>query len=1083
MKKTIRGFAFVVLMLSIVLIGMAGIPTITFNEPPTPTNGATVNVNYVNISVTLNESGAALLKWGTDANVSMIGSGTSFYYNQTPLSNGPYTYIVYANDATAGNWTSSTRTVTVSLPASSGAPHIDSYQPSGNPTSSIGTNQAFNVTANQTADFTWTIGGVQAQPQNLSVLAGTSVSYSNNSAGIGTYTITVVANNTNGTDSHTWTWTVNPSSGPGPVSGLSVAGRGATWINWAWTNPGGSFNYTMVTINGSFQTNTSNNFYNYTSFGVGTSNTISLQTVDTSGNVNSTVVSNQSTTLNTQGGSNVIVSVSSTNVTYSQVSGEGNTSVNVYSSLQPGWGTPNFTTVGSYYDVSLTGATTTGNIAVEVSYNQALTSNESAVKLYHWNSGTSVWDDVTTNVDTVNNKVRGNVTGLSPFVPGVPPAPIITKESPSGTNIETTGTQSVTFKAHSDQIANITWYLDSAPVFPNGSMAANATSTYTTAPSIGQHNVTVTATNTTTGLSGSAYWNLTVHPKTFAAGNRVWDGGRQDLFSLKYTWNPMSFPGFYYDINSDVGNESITMTMTAYNDRRIKANKIVYVTTPEEVKFGYTGFGSYQVIGFMADKYFAGYVANTTIANAQPSTTFTGKSALAQGQLHKVLMDDDTKRTVSVGGTLTLQEGYVVKAVDIDLSARTMLISLLKDGNVVDPGTPLNAGQTYVYTKKVGGVNDLPLIMIRFDSVFSGTEVQAAFLRGVFQISSNPTLVKNGDDFNDMTVTSVGQDKIEMSNDKDITLNKGNTENLMGNINILVADNDTFRFALSTQQTGTFEVRSTVYRDSDPSPIDTWNPYNFGMNIGKTSVGFYYDLDDGIGNETLRIITPLNNSRTITAQNLDYTTTPQDVGFGYTGFGGYQVIGFMADKYFAGYTANTTIANTQPTTTFTGKSALAQGQLHKVLIDDDTKRTISVGGTLTLQEGYVVKARDIDLSARTMLVELLKDGNIVDPGTPLNAGQTYVYAPSRVGAVADLPLIMMRFDSVFSGTEVQAAFLRGVFQISSSPITVKNDDTYNDMKVTSVGQDKIEMNNKNAISLDNGKIEQLMGNIKLKVGG
>ncbi|MCZ7381550.1 MAG: hypothetical protein O8C64_08305 [Candidatus Methanoperedens sp.] len=57
LKKTIRGFAFAVLMLSIVLIGMAGIPTITFNEPPTPTNGATVNVNYVNISVTLNESG------------------------------------------------------------------------------------------------------------------------------------------------------------------------------------------------------------------------------------------------------------------------------------------------------------------------------------------------------------------------------------------------------------------------------------------------------------------------------------------------------------------------------------------------------------------------------------------------------------------------------------------------------------------------------------------------------------------------------------------------------------------------------------------------------------------------------------------------------------------------------------------------------------------------------------------------------------------------------------------------------------------------------------------------------------------
>ncbi|MCZ7404688.1 MAG: S-layer protein domain-containing protein, partial [Candidatus Methanoperedens sp.] len=141
----------------------------------------------------------------------------------------------------------------------------------------------------------------------------------------------------------------------------------------------------------------------------------------------------------------------------------------------------------------------------------------------------------------------------------------------------------------------------------------------------------------------------------------------------------------------------------------------------------------------------------------------------------------------------------------------------------------------------------------------------------------------------------------------------------------------------------------------------------------------------------------------------------QEVDFAYTGFGSYQVIGFMADKYFAGYTANTLPPN--PTSPVGAKSALAQGQLHKVLIDDDTKRTISVGGTLALKEGYILKAKDIDLSARTMLISLLKDGTEVD-STPLSAGQTYVYAPSKVGSVSDLPIIMARFDSVFSGTEV-----------------------------------------------------------------
>ncbi|MCX9025855.1 MAG: S-layer protein domain-containing protein [Candidatus Methanoperedens sp.] len=1076
-KKTIRGIAFVVLMLSIVIFS---VEALTLSSPSPP--GA--------VSDTVGASRPFSITALEPANFTWYVNGTVVKSTETNTTSASYTN----NSAALGYWNVTVIGVSVNdssinsntwlwtvTSAVQGAIHIDpSFQPSSsNPMSYLGANQEFNVTANQTGDFTWFIEGSQAQTPNSSVPAGTLVSYSNSSAGIGTYNVTVIASNTTGIDSHTWTWTVTTSPG-NPVSGLTVVGRGATWINWTWTNPGGNFNYTMVTINTSFQTNTTDNFYNYTSFGVGTPNTISLQTVDTSGNVNSTVVSNQASTLNTQVGSNVIVSISGTNVTFSQVNGDGNTSVIISSTNL--WGGPiSFTQVGNYYNISLTPAVSVGNIIIEVSYDPTRTSNESAVRLYHWN-GVS-WDDVTTNVDIVNNKVRGNVTSLSPFVPGVPPAPAIIKDNPLGTNVETTGTQSVTFQAHSNQIANITWYLDNALIFPNGSMAAGQVSNYTPPSSIGQHNVTVFAANTTTGLSNSTSWNWTAHPKTYAAGNRVWDGGRPDLFGLTYTWNPMSFPGFYYDVNSDVGNESLTMTMSGYTDRRIRAGNILYDTTPEEVQFGYTAFGTYQVIGFMADKYFAGYIANTTIVNAQPSTTFTGKSALAQGQLHKVLMDDDTKRTISVGGTLTLQEGYVLKAVDIDLSARTMLVELLKDGNVVDSGTPLNAGQTYVYApSRVGVVSDLPIIMIRFDSVFSGTEVQAAFLKGVFQISSNPTSVKTGDVYNDMKVTSVAQDKIEMSNNNDVNLARGNTENLMGNMNILVADNDTFRFALSTQQTGTFEVRSTVYRDSDPSPIDTWNPYNFGMNIGTTSVGFYYDLDSGMGNESLRLVTPLNGSRTLSATNLDYTTTPQDVSFGYSGFGGYQVIGFMADKYFAGYTINTTIANAQPSTTFTGKSALAQGQLHKVLIDDDTKRTISVGGTMTLQEGYVLKAVDIDLSARTMLVELLKDGNVVDPGTPLNAGQTYVYAPSRVGVVSDLPIIMIRFDSVFSGTEVQAAFLRGVFQISSNPTTVKTGDVYNDMTVTTVGGNIIEMNNKNAISLDNGKIEQLMGDINLKVG-
>ncbi len=619
--------------------------------------------------------------------------------------------------------------------------------------------------------------------------------------------------------------------------------------------------------------------------------------------------------------------------------------------------------------------------------------------------------------------------------------------------------------------------LNGTPIPGTGNNSVSSAYYLDTNPSVGTWNITVVGNNT--NGTASYTWLWTVRPSTFTTGNRIWDGGRPDLFGLTYTWNPQSFSGFYYDVDSNVGNESIRIKLNSYTDRTISQNNIVYDTTPQEVEFGYPDFGKYQVIGFMADKYFAGYTVNTTPPN--PTINIVAKSALGQGQLHKVLIDDDTKRTISVGSTLTLQEGYVLKATDISVTDRIMLVSLLKDGNEVDTAT-LQQNQTYVYApSRVGNVQNLPIIMVRFDSVFSGREVQAAFLKGVFQISENPTTVKTGDQYNDMKVTTVSQNLIEMQNPSSVSLSQGNTENLMGNLQILVADNATLRFALSTAVTGS-EVRSTVYRETDANgntitPVTQWNPYNFGLNTGKTSIGFYYDLDDGIGNESLSLPGSLNG-RTISAQSLVYTTTPEDVSFGYSDFGSYQVIGFMADKYFAGYTANTTIPS--PTATVGAKSALGSGQLHKVLIDDDTKRTISVGSTLTLQEGYVLKATDISVADRIMLVSLLKDGNQIDQAT-LEAGQTYVYA-KRVGSVSDLPIIIVRFDSVFSGREVQAAFLRGVFQISENPTTVKTSDQYNDMKVTTVNQNGITMSNNNDISLDNGRIEQLMGNITLKVG-
>ncbi|HEY9204862.1 MAG TPA: S-layer protein domain-containing protein [Candidatus Methanoperedens sp.] len=542
------------------------------------------------------------------------------------------------------------------------------------------------------------------------------------------------------------------------------------------------------------------------------------------------------------------------------------------------------------------------------------------------------------------------------------------------------------------------------------------------------------------------------------SGNRIWDGSKH--MPTTYTWNSYSFAGFYYNLDDNLGTEELTIS----NIRRsIGEGDLHYTTSPIEVNFDYSGFGKYQVIGFMADRYFAGYTTKSAVSN------YESKSALSSNQLHRVLLDDESKRVVSEGGTLTLKEGYVLKMKEVDISAGPgqVWVVLLKDGEEVDNDV-ISGRDTYVYSKKVGSESDMPLIAVHFDSVFRGREVNAAFIRGIFQISESFTSVKTGDRYGLMEISSVGSGGIEMENQNSIDLSPGNTIDLMGNLQIKVADSSDLRFALSVQTTGTFEARGTVH-----PPTDEWTPMNFGLNIGGTNIGFYYDMDHDVGKENLRI--EKISGRSIPEGRLVYSTAPEEVSFDYSGFGKYQVIGFMAEKYFAGYTKNSAISNNE------AKSPLGSRQLHRVLLDDKNKRTISEGGTLTLKEGYVLKMKEVDIGAGPgqVWVVLMKDGNVVDDDV-VSGRDTYVYV-KKVGSESDLPLIAVNFDSVFRGREVNAAFTRGIFQISESFTSVKAGDKYGLMEISSFGGGGIEMRNENTISLSSGSTVDLMGNIKFKV--
>lgn len=210
-----------------------------------------------------------------------------------------------------------------------------------------------------------------------------------------------------------------------------------------------------------------------------------------------------------------------------------------------------------------------------------------------------------------------------------------------------------------------------------------------------------------------------------------------------------------------------------------------------------------------------------------------------------------------------------------------MLISLLKDGAEVDI-TPLGAGETYVYTKTVGGTESLPLIMVRFERVFSGRELQVAFLKGIFQISDTPTRIKVADQFAKMEVRSVSGNAITMSNDGSIGLDKNKNDVLMGNLRLKVADNDNLRFYFAVDVTA--EMRHSQLVIDAPAKATAGDTIKIKVTAGSAvmdgatiNIGTQTGTTDKDGILNYTIPRSLKGTYSINASKTGYETAARNI--------------------------------------------------------------------------------------------------------------------------------------------------------------------------------------------------------------
>ena len=325
------------------------------------------------------------------------------------------------------------------------------------------------------------------------------------------------------------------------------------------------------------------------------------------------------------------------------------------------------------------------------------------------------------------------------------------------------------------------------------------------------------------------------------------------------------------------------------------------------------------------------------------------------------------------------------------------------------------------------------IVAAHFKNAFRGAGHYMATIDGLWQLSDNPTNVSENTKYDKMTIQTVTADSIILNNeDNDITLGNNVDISLVPGINIKVAGADELRYYIYKDITepGTYEIRSNVATESA-----TWTADDFA--------GFYFDFDDDFKTEELAAT--VIDGKLLEPDGIIYSTAAERNGFGYSDWGYYNAIGFMGEKYFAGYIEGDSVGtNPDLLADADNVNLLDLGLLTEILIDKSQETVQDLSSPIELEEGYSLELT-VGSDKNGILAELFKDKKLVDKKAVLLPG-TYVYTSSQ-GNAAGIPLIAAYFQEPIFLESKTCFKINGLWQISENPIQVREGDHYGIMTV------------------------------------
>ncbi|HOU70471.1 MAG TPA: S-layer protein domain-containing protein [Methanothrix sp.] len=514
--------------------------------------------------------------------------------------------------------------------------------------------------------------------------------------------------------------------------------------------------------------------------------------------------------------------------------------------------------------------------------------------------------------------------------------------------------------------------------------------------------------------------------------------GKSNLTKNTFTWDHQNFAGFFYDIYEDIGTERLIA-----NINENKKLSIEYETRVHNKKFRFEDWGSFSVIGFLGEEYFAGYMDAPNTTDDILFEESKEKNLFSKMQLLRILIDNDDEMTITSGTPLRLEEGYELGIKSIDIDGNKVFLELSKDGAVVDSKviSPSKDGatmkdRTYYYKKNIGDFKDVVIIAAHFKNAFRGTDQDLATVDGLWHLSDTLTDVSKDTEYDKMKIQKVTQEAILMSNmDNDITLNRNKDISLMPGVSLKTADDDVLRFYvykhIEITNDENYQIRGAIAgtlngKSNLESNSFAWNPQNFA--------GFFYDINADVGTEMLTA--KINEDNKISVK---YETCIDAKKFEVGNWGSYSTIGFLAEEYFAGYLNTPETADDIPFEESDDENVLADGQLLKILIDNDDEMTIASGTPHKLEEGYELGIKSIDIDGNKVFLELSKDGAVVDSKviSPSKDGATMLdktyYYKKDIGDSRDVVIIAAHFKNAFRGADQDLATIDGQWQLSDIP--------------------------------------------------